>query len=386
MQTDMETRGLAGMGRATSLIHEISIPSTKFRQSEAKSHLGALDGLRAIAILLVLASHTSDDFPRSVYALAANGWCGVDLFFVLSGFLITRGLLAAKGATNYFKSFYGKRFLRIFPVFYAALAATFLILPRLFSGLPTATTHDKWFYWLYVNNWAGFMDQPQIHLIGHFWSLAVEEQFYIFWPVVVLLTSRRTLAAITVSCVVIAPLLRVALVVHHVNPETIYRNTFCRMDALMAGGLCAIVLADSAFRHRIRAVVPKLPWTGFAILVLVHLYFGYSYFGRPMLTAGLSAYVLAFTMLVLGYAHPEAKTKILDAKPLRYLATWSYGIYVYHLAFVYFAHRYEWGSGMLRVLIEVGASIAFAAISYHFLEYPLLQMKRHFRPIFAAST
>ncbi len=362
-------------------------PSYKasFKQGDDKPHLAALDGLRAIAILLVLMSHGADDFGPKLYDWAANGWCGVDLFFVLSGFLITTGLLNTKGAENYFISFYGKRFLRIFPVFYAALAITFFLLPMMFQGLPMPPPHDKPFYWLYINNWAFFMQQPQIHLVGHFWSLAVEEQFYLIWPAVVFFTTRRHLVWVSCACVVLAPLIRIVLVLNHLNGEAIYRNTFCRMDGLMAGGLCALALADRNVRHRLRPIVPYLPFVGLSVALAASLTAGHSYFRPRMLTVGLSLYVFAFACLVLGYAHPDARTRVLGWKPLRYLALWSYGIYVYHLAFVYFAHRYHWSAGAPRLFLEMGAAILFAAASYSLFESPLLKLKRHFKPRYSVA-
>ena len=88
------------------------------------------------------------------------------------------------------------------------------------------------------------MNQVNIHLVGHFWSLAVEEQFYVVWPAVVLLASRRNLAIIATGCVLLAPVIRLTLALNHVNHEVIYRNTFCRMDGLMAGCLCAIATCN----------------------------------------------------------------------------------------------------------------------------------------------
>ena len=113
----------------------LSSKDTTFQQGDRKPHLPVLDGLRAIAILMVLFAHGVGDLPRSWFAAATAGWCGVDLFFVLSGYLITRGLLTTKGSSNYFVSFYGKRLVRIFPVYYLALFVYFVVLPRLFAEL-----------------------------------------------------------------------------------------------------------------------------------------------------------------------------------------------------------------------------------------------------------
>ncbi|HEX6051682.1 MAG TPA: acyltransferase, partial [Gemmatimonadaceae bacterium] len=168
-------------------------------------HVPALDGVRGLAVALVLVCHVAWDFSspsymeRGLIEVARAGWIGVDLFFVLSGFLITGILLDTRGGPKYFRHFYVRRTLRIFPLYYAILVGVFVITP-----LVAATRDRRWFtdivdqqgwFWTYTSNvfLAVTGRWEQTGILGHFWSLAVEEQFYLIWPAVVLLLSPRQL-------------------------------------------------------------------------------------------------------------------------------------------------------------------------------------------------
>jgi hypothetical protein len=158
------------------------------------THQPALDGVRGIAILLVLFHHfTVFDPITGVGAwlgfAALLGWCGVDLFFVLSGFLITGILIDARGSSRYFSSFYMRRSLRIFPLYFLVVFLSFVVLPRfpaLHDVLAGPTDVVQWPYWTYLVNFA-IADRAQfLHgILDISWSLAIEEQFYIVWAVVV---------------------------------------------------------------------------------------------------------------------------------------------------------------------------------------------------------
>src|SRR5688572_7114217 len=154
-----------------------------------RGHIPALDGLRGIAVLIVLGFHI---FPNHV----KFGWAGVDLFFVLSGFLITGILLESKGTPNYYRNYLAKRTLRIFPLYYFFLIVFFIVFPLVgysdsIYNYDYLSSTQSW-YWLYIQNWRIFFDPhyPGEDIISHFWSLAIEEQFYIFWPLVIYLIPR----------------------------------------------------------------------------------------------------------------------------------------------------------------------------------------------------
>ena len=216
-----------------------------------RGHLPALDGLRGVAVLLVLGFHFLHldgreelPFDRAVLAAAGAGWCGVDLFFVLSGFLITGILLDAKGSEGWLSTFWTRRALRIFPLHYAYLAALFLVAPWLLpaAGLAVPATTQAWF-WTYSGNvlfaLRGTFDGAP-SFTAHLWSLAVEEQFYLVWPLVVALLTRRGVAWACLTAIAGAAALRFALLSH--GPElanAAYVLMPSRMDALAIGGLAA---------------------------------------------------------------------------------------------------------------------------------------------------
>ena len=173
------------------------------RTAVSAVHLSGLDGLRGLAIALVLV-HSLTMFVHPVsaggqlyHAALAFGWSGVQLFFVLSGFLITGILLDTRPTPHYFRNFYIRRALRIFPLYYVTLAVAFIVLPAL-DRMPQVYAGDyphQAFLWLYLSNWR--------HDIGggfsHYWSLALEEQFYLVWPLVVFFCSRPTLLKICIG-------------------------------------------------------------------------------------------------------------------------------------------------------------------------------------------
>ena len=192
-------------------------------RSLERGHILALDGLRGIAILLVVACHfvsnlriTADGWASPLVAFAHAGWAGVDLFFVLSGFLITGILVDARGSSSYFKAFYARRVLRILPAYYGFLFVIFVVLPALHVGAGDnamlARQHQGW-YWLHLTNVMMALDE----LPGHgpypstlFWSLAVEEQFYFIWPAIVALCSTNTLRKVCIAGVIGCIVLRIA--------------------------------------------------------------------------------------------------------------------------------------------------------------------------------
>jgi peptidoglycan/LPS O-acetylase OafA/YrhL len=160
----------------------------------------ALDGVRGIACLLVLVHHSGRGVGASAAAgifnrISAAGWVGVDLFFVLSGFLITELLLEARGRPGGLRRFWLRRACRILPLAYAFLALVFLSpIWRRESWHPALAAEQIWF-WSYTNNWLALWRPSLDHgVLGHFWSLAIEEQFYLVWPIVTLLLAPRYLA------------------------------------------------------------------------------------------------------------------------------------------------------------------------------------------------
>src|SRR5438046_2132847 len=220
-------RRVSGFG-----ITSISRPTTKIRQK-----IPQLDGIRGVAILVVII-HNSGKFPR----LFANGWMGVDLFFVLSGFLITGILLDTKHSDGYFKNFYIRRCLRIWPLYYSVIFFVFVIVPFLRPSqghIVFEKSSPWWSFPFFVQNFFVPHLTDAAASLAVTWSLAIEEQFYLVWPWVVRYCSASQLRRIAVSVICLSPVLRLFWSFRNVD---IYTKSFCSLDGLLAQALLALLV------------------------------------------------------------------------------------------------------------------------------------------------
>jgi peptidoglycan/LPS O-acetylase OafA/YrhL len=364
-----------------------------------------------MAILLVLVSHlmlfndhTGSRFGDSLSALRGLGWVGVDLFFVLSGFLITGILFDTLHDRHYFRSFYMRRFLRIFPLYYGFLFFL-MILGHWGPGLQFEWNGRQYVLLAYLQNTGIWFPVIDFHPgawadLDHFWSLAVEEQFYLFWPFLVFLVrDRRRLIALALSLSGVALLLRISLYLHGSSPLLIFMLTPCRMDTLLLGGLIALLVrGDSGWIPR-RWMAPIAIAAAIVIAgnTLWHLgadmrdYFFGATFGYSVIALGCVA-VLVASLEPETFAH-----RIFRWSLLRSLGKYSYGIYVLH---IFVAHGMAtltarllgtslriWltphlHSRPLAVLVEfcVNATAVFVAafLSYQLYEVHFLRLKRFF--------
>ncbi len=231
------------------LLQPLAVPAETRTRNLSALHVKALDGVRGLAVLMVILYHMEYLAPRSslwAKALLAPlriGWAGVDLFFVLSGFLITGILLDTRESPNYFRSFYARRALRIFPLYYLVLSGI-LVLAHFTSTLNYVlpVSHDRFFYFVYLNNWWPFLrDTWHGNILGHFWSLAVEEQFYLLWSLCVFAIARRHIRLAALCGIAGALVIRCALFLHGGTTRDVIENTFSRMDALLVGRLPRLV-------------------------------------------------------------------------------------------------------------------------------------------------
>ncbi len=233
-------------------------------------HIPALDGVRGVAILLVLINHFSPEknygntLAKIFQPITGNMVVGVDLFFVLSGFLITGILLRSRSSEHYFRNFYSRRALRIFPLYYFVLILLLIGLHTIPSWEKLTTLRDAWpWYWFYGTNYLicrtgfTFLDHAQVSL-GHFWSLAVEEHFYLFWPLMVWFLSDRSLVRLCIALIVIAPICRAYAVISGENPLVPYVATQCRMDCLALGALLAVLIQQRSAKELLRS----FQWVG----------------------------------------------------------------------------------------------------------------------------
>jgi peptidoglycan/LPS O-acetylase OafA/YrhL len=375
--------------------------------AELPARLKPLDGLRGIAIVLVMLVHFGrgthpNPLVQLLFKMVGAGWTGVDLFFVLSGFLITRILLATRGSPQYFRDFYMRRVLRIFPLTYGVLAAVLLVAPLVTHAPPPAPGASPIWLWLYANNIYPLVTGAwcEVHNVlglnfGHFWSLAVEEQFYLLWPLIVWRLDRRGLGRLCVILACCCLSLRLAFVTTGVSPDTIYCFTLCRMDALLAGAFVAIV-ADNGLRWETRRRQAGLAALGsLTILVAAMAVTGTTFWpGRFMQTAGYSLLALFFgAVLVLAVTAPPGSRgrRLLEGRVLTFFGKYSYGLYVFHAMFwpafdrgplAIAALTSRLGSYLLAVVVHATAasaiSIAVAVLSWHLYEKQFLKLKRYF--------
>jgi peptidoglycan/LPS O-acetylase OafA/YrhL len=351
---------------------------------DASRHVPSLDGVRGLAVLLVLAFHA---WPSQ---WTAFGWMGVDLFFVLSGFLITGILADGRDTAHRARTFYIRRILRIMPLYYAVLILMFVVLPlvhRPANLVYTQLSHDQLWYWTYTSNWLlGLQIPPHFNYMNHFWSLAVEEQFYLMWPLIVWHTSRRTALRIAAAAIVGALICRIVLADAGVWWLATYFLTPCRVDALAVGSVVALALrapGDPAATVRkvsdgtLRAAI------GAMVLVVIALVAGHTAFServRLPVAVNLSALACLFGWLVSFAA--TRQPRILQWAPLRAAGRYSYGIYVVH-PFVFDYVRSVWaGDGIfLRGVVVATASVLLAWLSYHGFEKHFLRLKDRLAPV-----
>lgn len=241
----------------------------------SRRNLPGLDGVRGLAILAVMLTHISlqtialNPMLRGLFAL---GWSGVDLFFVLSGFLITGILLDTRQCANYFRSFYARRVLRIFPLYFGFLTVALLVFPYVVSPEFMPAPSHRWMYVCYVANW---LPHAQWHVLTHFWSLCVEEQFYFIWPLVVLLFGPRRLLPLIAGLELTMVCGRSWWLLTHSHVATQYTATVARVDGLLLGAACAVLVRQVELPGwSIRA----LP--GVALLFLAAFVIGYHRLAR----------------------------------------------------------------------------------------------------------
>lgn len=309
-------------------------------------HIPELDGIRGLAILPVLVYHFVDLVPHPAgfqqtlfFRLCRTGWFGVDLFFVLSGYLITSILFHTKQSPNFFRSFYGRRFLRIFPMYYAALAVFFIVTPIASSEIARHYTlmreHQAWF-WLYGANILYALEGSFGRIPGgYFWSLAVEEQFYLIWPWVVYYLDRDQLRKVTVGMVLFSLVGRILLLkVFQVSPTAVYCIPFTHMDGLAIGSYVALRFSDGEDLREITRRFDILGILALVATVTTGVWLGNLPFWHPKVASGTYSYLALFFVSVLVFVisnrSPFINRYLFGNSVLRSFGKYSYSLYVIH--------------------------------------------------------
>jgi peptidoglycan/LPS O-acetylase OafA/YrhL len=350
-----------------------------------------LDGLRGVAIALVIVFHyvnfaVETGAPQAtnvLVRLTSLGWSGVDLFFVLSGFLIGGILLDARGSENYFQVFYLRRVCRIFPLYFA------------FLGIAFAAAHIwRWqslfepkIPWqacvLFCQNfWMAWHRMELRGALNPTWSLAVEEQFYLLIPAVIYLVKPNRLLWIVGSGIVLAPLVRLAIFLE--NPElttATYVLLPCRMDALLLGVGAGYFLRQPGAWEKLRKHLRGL-WTGIEVLTLVSivLFIWVSPGDTPRVVnqvIGYDCVDLLYVCILLACLVDERFAGALSARWLRGLGTIAYGVYLLHLL-VFGVIVMGLGSyanrGAIALMLALAATVIIAKVSWEWFEKPLVRL------------
>jgi len=360
-------------------------PAGNFSAGGELPQIAPLDGIRGIAALMVIVFHGwqvgAFDGPglRLLALVAKFGQTGVDLFFVLSGFLITRILLASRTSPHYFRNFYARRSLRIFPLYYFFLFVWIFGVPLL-QNHPLAPFRQTWWWWCYLQNipstWAHA--GTAIAGPGHYWSLAVEEHFYLVWPLIVLLVPRRRLIWVSGLLIVLAILVRYVFIYKLGLP--VFFFTLCRVDALAWGTLLACLETNlSIIRFR------KLFLVTFIALIplLVVVWTRFTEQGAGWLQVVKYTFVGAIYWAFLGLVICDRNARWirfgLANKPLRFCGKVSYGLYVYQgltlwLAEPWLSSKY----GLVSLVAMILATLVISWLSFRLLESPFLRMKKFF--------
>ncbi|MFN2603060.1 MAG: acyltransferase family protein [Gemmatimonadaceae bacterium] len=374
---------------------------------DIQGHVPALDGVRGLAILVVMIGHFNlgyypvYGFEQGLKTLIETGWWGVDLFFVLSGFLITGILLDAKGSSHYFRNFYVRRVLRIFPLYYGFLFAFFILAPALRPPTPGGP-FDGWrasqgWYWSYLSNYQLLFPQwVRPYPLSHFWTLAIEEQFYLFWPAVVLLASRKGLLRVCLFCICGSLLFRTWLNWAGFNPGLGYRLTPARLDTLAIGAALAVIVRDKAMWVHVRSSVRYIiPGAIVALVILSIPTRGFAQSSIEMETVGYPLVALFSAALIIVAIDPEKRqtrlSRFFQTRPMRVLGKYSYALYVFHFPLAPTLERMGLtiqtfptiaGSplpGAIAFTIISGTiSLAAAFLSWNLYEKHFLRLKRFF--------
>lgn len=348
------------------------------RPAWLKDYVPELDGLRGIAVLAVVFYHCEARLRYApVHRVVEWGWAGVNLFFVLSGFLITGIILDSRDDPHFFRNFYARRSLRIWPVYVLLLLLVFTLVPLTFSGFWSAvdqTRHAPWPYLvLFVQN-LFVLSLPGT--IGPTWSLAIEEQFYVAWAPLARFVRNRNLMIALVLVIIASPFLRAG------NRGTLTpTHTLIHLDGLAFGSLIAVALRSVSWTQRVFRRIAVSAIT-VAVPVLAYLLYVGSAFSDSFL-ALLFAGGLLLALTSSGERH--LYNRALTSKPLRFYGRISYGLYMIHIlvftligAFDEKMLPYGYAGDFTVVAVRITLATLVALAMWHGFERPILRLKRYF--------
>lgn len=351
-------------------------------------HYPALDGLRGLAILLVVVYHNFGFINYFFF-----GWLGVDLFFVLSGFLITGILLGAVGKPHFLRNFYIRRALRIFPLYYASLIIFLFIIPHL-SSRADFTYYIKNQIWLWTDfqNWLYiFNPDYSTNILHHLWSLAVEEQFYIVWPFMILLIKKpgRLIVLLSVLLILIMSLRLIIWLYEIENLAYFNLYTFSRIDGICIGCILALLINfyPGFLKKYFTIIILSLAGFNFLFYFLNQRF----HYTLPYLAvAGYTTFAIILALLV--YESITGKNRIIQliftSSFMKFLGKISYGLYIIHwpayilLSPAILAYLQKFIPGLYAnysvSIICILISVLLSWLSFKYFEKPFLDLKSSF--------
>jgi len=394
-------RGVATSPVAPAVNGRTNLPA----DNASSAHISVLDGVRGLAICLILIFHFMPNYPMPnrplelVKKLAATGWSGVDLSFVLSGLLITDVLLRSRGKANAVRSFYSRRFLRVMPLYLGSLVFVFGVLPLFVrSGVDPsfdALREYQGWYWALSANVVCFLHgfpamQSSTVDLGHYWVLAVIQQSYFLWPLLVWNSSERKLPWIAIAVIGLSLSLRIAgmcFLDGSFRDNVFYQTPTC-MDSFAFGVLLAVFFRRGSVGWLRRAAIGILPITAAIILFL---------FVKKGLWENGVVHCVGLTLISLAYASlivllrtgapGSLGVRLIDNRVFRFFGKYSYGLYVFHGLMVPLLDRWIPSDKLLELFhspvlaavvcltAKVGASLVVAMISWRLIEAPCLRLR-----------
>ena len=348
------------------------------------SYIQNLDGLRGIASISVLIFHffhdkkLTSDIQNILLAQKITEILqhGVTLFFVLSGFVITRILINNKQDSNYFLSFYKKRTLRIFPLYYLYLIVHYYIYPYLIGIGPNLEFEKQTPVYLYLQNldWlTGFNSSGP----GQFWSLAVEEHFYLIWPLVIFLLPNKNFRLVTIILIILSIPLKSFFLENGID---INQNTFSRYDSILVGCFIAIIEKENNY------ILPKLTrnftiYILFSILIIgltIYVFQEQIFFFKSIVKHIILSFFFGIVIyyLITTSSLTNRTNSILNSKLFQYLGKISYGLYVWHILAIAICGFINTNFYLVNLLFVTIVTILLSHLSYFYYERIFLKLKK----------